>query len=98
VSWSVAFYDLPERTLADVPAAQLAAIQAEHPAYLDDLAGAFELACKLGLASATITGMRAPNPYGDDEVVDVSVRGMMKAADFQEAMLRIIRAGPDAAA
>lgn len=63
----------------------------EHPEYQHDANIALEMAKRAGLKSATLTGMRAPNPYGGDEVVDISIRGMAKAPDFQAAMSEIIK-------
>lgn len=94
MSWSVMFYDLQAREIADIPVENIERIQSQHPEYLSDMIGAFELAKKVGLNSGTITGMRTPSPYGDDEVVDVSVRGVMKAKDFNAEMQRMLRAGP----
>ena len=45
--------------------------------------------------AAVLTGMRQPNPYGGDEVIDISVKGMAEAIDFQSEMKRILQHGPD---
>lgn len=95
MSWSVTFNDLRERDSPSLPEATLEYLGSQHPEYLNDLAKAFALAKELDLASAVLTGMRTPNPYGGDEVLDISVRGMIAAPDFNAEMKRIVQAGPD---
>jgi hypothetical protein len=68
----------------------------QHPQYPRDMALALSLAREAGLASASLSGGRTPNPYGDDETVNISIVGMEKALDFDAAMRRNIAAGPDA--
>jgi hypothetical protein len=68
----------------------------QHIAYPGDMMKALKLAKDCGFSSAVLTGMRTPNPYGGDEVVDISVRGMLEATDFQSEMKKILQAGPDA--
>lgn len=75
--------------------AQISDMLRVHPRYPEMMNAGVLTAVKLGMRSAVITVISTPNPYGDDEVVDVSVRGMMKATSFQEAMKRNIKAGPD---
>lgn len=67
----------------------------QHLEYPADMELALNVAKKARLSSAVLTGGRTPNPYGDDEVVDISIRGMAKAVSFDAAMLRNIHAGPD---
>jgi hypothetical protein len=95
MSWSVTVDNLSESSLRLPPDIE-EYIGSQHPLYLSDLELAFEMAKRLGFASATLTGMRTPNPYGDDEVVDVSVRGLMVAKDFNATVKSIVEAGPDA--
>ena len=66
----------------------------QHPKYADDLGLALALAKAAGLKSCVLTGMRTPSPYGGDEVVDISVRGMTEATDYQAAVKAHIMAGP----
>jgi hypothetical protein len=68
----------------------------QHIAYPSDMMKALQLAKDCGFKSAVLTGMRTPNPYGGDEVVDISVRGMLEATDFQSEMKKILKAGPNA--
>lgn len=68
-----------------------------NPRYPEMMNAGVMTAVHLGMASAVITVMATPNPYGDDEVVDISVRGMMSGVSFQDAMKKIIAAGPQAA-
>lgn len=63
----------------------------EHPEYEHDAAIALEMAKRAGLKSANLTGMRAPNPYGGDEVVDISIRGMATAPDFDSEMGKLVK-------
>lgn len=98
MSWSVTFNDLAGHdgpALSYITADQAEYIGSQHPEYLTDLDLAFGVAKALGLKSAVLTGFRTPSPYNDDEVVEVSVRGMNTATDFNEAMKNIIAAGPD---
>lgn len=66
-----------------------------NPRYPEMMNAGLLVAKKLGMKSAVITVISTPNPYADDEVIDVSVRGMMQAVSFQDAMKGIIAAGPD---
>lgn len=68
-----------------------------NPRYPELMNAGVLTAVKLGMSSAVITVIITPNPYGDDEVIDVSVRGMTRATSFQEAMMRNIAAGPQPA-
>lgn len=97
MSWSVTIKDIQNYDrLSDPKWLENAAYFAsQHPLYVQDMERAFELARNTGLASAVITGGRTPSPYGDDEVVDISIRGTMTAEDYQAAIRRFIEAGPD---
>jgi hypothetical protein len=68
----------------------------ENVEYPFDAIAAMRLAEQRGFRSCTITGMRTPTPGSDDEVIDISVRGLLKAGNFNEAIRNIIKAGPDA--
>jgi hypothetical protein len=63
--------------------------------YPTDIAVALNAARSMGMSSCTLVAARTPNPYGDDEVVALSVLGMGRALDFNEAMKRNVAAGPD---
>lgn len=65
-----------------------------HPSYPRDAMNALAIAKRLGLRSATLSGGRTPNPYGGDEIVDVSVRGTPIYNDFLSEMREIIASGP----
>lgn len=67
----------------------------ENFAYPDDVHAAIALAKARGLMSCTISVARTPTPGSDDEVVDISVRGVMRSQDFNDVMRRVIQAGPD---
>jgi hypothetical protein len=67
----------------------------QHASYPRDAAEALALAKAIGLRSATLTGMRTPNPYGGDEIVDISVRGTPLYQDFLSEMREVITSGPD---
>lgn len=96
MSWSITVDNIGQRDYLALTDDQQEYIGSQHEMYLSDMAEAFALAKAVGFASATLTGFRTPSPYGDDEVVDISVRGMMKAPDFNKEMQHIIKAGPDA--
>lgn len=81
---------------AEIPDAVLEDMLTQHPKYGDDMYAALELAKDRGFTTVVLTGMRTVSPYGGDEVVDISVRGMMKATDFQGTMKEIIARGPEA--
>jgi hypothetical protein len=93
MSWSVTINNLPEFKGFDADVIE--SMMSQHIAYPQDMMTALEMARKTGLKSAVLTGMRTPNPYGGDEVIDISVRGMVEATDFNAMMRRIIEHGPD---
>lgn len=96
MSWSLTFNDLRQYgpDLPVLPEHITDYIGSAHPEYLNDLSRAYHLAKELDLGSVTLCGTRTPNPYGGDEVIDISVRGHINAPDFHGEMLRIITAGP----
>lgn len=83
------------RATHDLPQDAIEQAIRENIEYAADLYAAFGLAKLRGLASATLSVARTPTPGSDDEVIDISIRGMAKAADFNEAVKGILRAGPD---
>jgi len=91
--WSITVNDLDA---IDTQAVKDAAksVTGIHPEYEHDLLLALEFARRAGLSSATLAGVRAPNPYADDEVVDISIRGMVKSHDFVASMGEIVGNGP----
>lgn len=93
MSWSVTINDLEH--FVDFDTQLIEDMMTQHIKYPRDMRRALEMARRTGLASCVLTGMRTPNPYGGDEVVDISIRGHMEALDFQAEMKRIMRAGPD---
>jgi hypothetical protein len=96
MSWSITINNLPD--YAGFTTDVIEQMLTQHMAYPADMALALEVARKAGLASASLSGGRTPNPYGDDEVVIITVTGMGAAQDFESAMRRNIAAGPDEAA
>lgn len=96
MSWAITVNNLREIEQLDLPEVTYNYIASQHPDYISDLGYAFALAKNLGLASATLTGFRTPNPAGGPEVIDVSVRGFADASDFIAEIHKIIEAGPDA--
>lgn len=70
----------------------------QNPEYAVDLGAALGAARQIGLASATLSGGRTPTPGSDDEVVVISITGMVTAKDFNSAMQRILNTGADAEA
>jgi hypothetical protein len=93
MSWSVTINNLPEFKGFDADLVEK--MMTQHIAYPGDMLLALEVARKAHLKSAVLTGMRQPNPYGGDEVIDISVKGMAEAIDFQSEMKRILQHGPD---
>lgn len=88
MSWSITFNYLDNTS--QIPADVVEGMMTQHIKYPHDMELALNLAKKAGLKSAVITGFRTPNPYGGDEVIDISVRGMVIATDFQAEMKAII--------
>lgn len=88
MSWSLTFNYLDNTT--QIPANILEDMMTQHIMYPKDMSLALEVAKRAGLKTAVITGCRTPNPYGGDEVIDISVRGMVMATDFQSVMKEII--------
>jgi hypothetical protein len=93
MSWSVTINDVQEFEKLDVSTEEY--FSSQHPSYPRDVAAALAVAKAVGLRSATLSGMRTPNPYGGDEIVDVSVRGTPIYKDFLQEMQEIISNGPD---
>lgn len=93
MSWSVTVNNLQEyeRFPLDIQE-QLAS---QHDQYPRDADAALILAKMTGLRSATLCGGRTPNPYGGDDIVDISIRGTSLYQDFLSEMREIIAAGPD---
>lgn len=91
MSWSITFNDIPN---AEIPHDILEQMITQHIKYGEDMRLALYIAKRAGLKSGTLTGMRTPSPYGDDEVIDISIRGFVNAVNFNEEMKRILRAGP----
>jgi hypothetical protein len=93
MSWSVTVNDVANYEGFPLDLQEFFASQ--HPSYPRDAEQALETARVLNLKSATLTGMRTPNPYGGDEIVDVSVRGTPLYKDFLLEMREIIASGID---
>jgi hypothetical protein len=92
VSWSITVNDVQEMEGFPVETVELFA--SLHPSYPRDSQVALDSARAAGLKSATLSGGRTPNPYGGDEIVDISVRGTPVYKDFLSEMREIIRSGP----
>jgi hypothetical protein len=67
----------------------------DHPAYPRDAQLALDMAKTAGLKSAMLSGGRTPSPYGEDEIVLISVSGSPSNNDFLSEMRSIIASGPD---
>lgn len=96
MSWSITINDL--KTYEGFTVEQIELMLTQHPQYPGDMQIALDAARKAGLASVSLAGGRTPNPYGDDETVNISIMGMGTALDFDTAVKRNIAAGPDAEA
>lgn len=93
MSWSATVQNVQEYEKLDPETEEY--FSSQHAAYPRDFASALQLAKSIGLKSATLSGGRTPNPYGGDEIIDVSVRGTPVYNDFLLEMREIIGAGPD---
>lgn len=91
MTWSFVLNDISQ----DIPEHLIEQQGLEHPQYPADIRLALKLARDAGIKSGAITGMRLPNPYNTDEVVDISIRGRMLSDDFVTDTTRDILAGPD---
>lgn len=92
MSWSVTVNNIQDFEGFDLDTLEFFASQ--HASYPRDAMYALTIAHMLGLKSATLSGGRTPNPYGGDEIVDVSVRGTPLYQDFLSEMREIIGSGP----
>lgn len=92
MSWSIVVHDLPEFEGFEFETEEYFA--SHNASYPRDAQVALEMARKAGLKSATLSGGRTPNPYGGDEIVDISVRGTPRYKNFLSEMREIIAGGP----
>lgn len=92
MSWSVTVNNLQE--YEGFPLETQEHFASLHESYPRDADDALKLARTLGLRSATLSGGRTPNPYGGDEIVDVSVRGTPLYKDFLLEMRELVTTGP----
>lgn len=92
MSWSVEVDDIQTRDRLPTEVEEYFASQ--HPSYPRDAQAALDLARAVGLKSGMLSGGRTPNPYGGDEIVDISVRGTPVYKDFLSEMREIIAQGP----
>jgi hypothetical protein len=97
MSWAVIVQNLQDFEGFDVETTQK--LLSSHIMYPFDADLALRLAKSAGLKSATLAGSRTPNPYGPDEVCDISVHGFVNATDFVSAMTQLVSrpATPDTA-
>lgn len=92
MSWSVTIDNLPEfKGLSEDVLSQM---MSQHPMYPADMGQALKVARGAALKSCVLTGFRTPSPYDQDEVVEITVRGMMKATDYVQAIKNAINTGP----
>jgi len=66
----------------------------EHEAYPHDADVALRMAKELGLHSVSLGGGRTPVPYGDDEIVAITITGTVNSKDFLNTVQKAILAGP----
>lgn len=93
MSWSLTIDNLPYYRGPEP--ADIEKIARDNISCVEDAYAALALARARGLASCTITGGRTPTPASDDEVIDISIRGMAVAQELRSAVKRILDAGPD---
>ena len=94
MSWSVTLNDITAETA--IPQDVFERMLTQHLTYAEDMILALDVAKKARFKSATLTGFRTPNPYGGDEVAEITVRGFTESRDLNEQMLGIIKMGPHA--
>ena len=92
MSWSITFNKIDQDT--QIPADVIEAMMTQHIMYPADMAVALNVAKSQGIKSGTLTGMRTPNPAGGPEVIDISIRGLADAVDFNSVIKDILSAGP----
>jgi hypothetical protein len=96
MSWAVIVQNIPDFESFDQQTTQK--LLSSHIMYPFDAELALILAKKAGLKSATLAGSRTPNPYGPDEVCDISIHGFVNATDFISTMTAIVtQPSPDTA-
>lgn len=79
MSWSITVEDLDK--INELPAAQLARVGSDNPAYSDDARLLLTVAVAAGLVSATLSGGRTPSPYGGPDTVVMSIVGFDSRAE-----------------
>lgn len=94
-TWAVVINDLG--TYEGFDLGMLNTQRVEHPSFPEDMFLALDMARALNLRSCVLSGMRHDTPYGNDELVDVSVKGFMADGDFTGSMKRVIESGPQPA-
>jgi len=98
VSWSITVVDLQKNAQEVFREDIVAKFLSQHPEHFNDLCAAMGAAQALGLSAATLAGGRTPSPYNDDEVVMLTIAGVVTGKDFNATMKSMIAAGPDAEA
>lgn len=93
MSWSLTIDNLSQYTGPTQD--DIEKIARDNISCVEDAYAAIALARARGLSSCTIAGGRTPTPARDDEVIDISVRGMAVAQELQAAVRNILNAGPD---
>ena len=96
MSWSFTINNLEPDT--EVPETVLADMSRAHSDYPLYMKAALYTAKRVGMKSCTCSGFVAENPYNDDVVVDVSIRGLLVGRDFNRGIVDSILYGPDAEA
>lgn len=93
MSWSCTINNLTQDT--EIPHEHVEKMLTQHILYGQDMQIALTAAKRAGFKSCTMSGGRTPSPLpGGDEVVDISIRGLMEATDFNAEMIRILQTGP----
>jgi hypothetical protein len=93
MSWSVTINNLTPET--ELPPELVEGMLTQHILYGQDMHVALKAAKRAGFKSCTLAGGRTPSPLpGGDEVVDISIRGFVKATDYRGEVKRILESGP----
>lgn len=93
MSWSLTIDDLPNYPGPSLD--DFERIARDNVSCVDDMLAAMSLASQRGLASCVLTGGRTPTPTSDDEIIDISIRGMAVAQELRTAILDALKSGPD---
>ena len=88
MSWSIIIQDL--ESYAGLDAATIETLTGSHPLYPGDAQIALALARLSELKSWSLSGGRTSNPYGGDDIVDISIHGFTRQRDYVATMKHVV--------